>query len=938
MAKIEYQATALPGSGNNLFNVAFNAYDNASKGLADALGGLAEQGQDWRDTQLNQFIASQYDANNLNSINEAIKNAATNPAFANASAKAWENINKERANWNTGLNTDNLAQDEVRVASANNAMQAAVNTAMTPNDVRYANDLIKGAVATNPNSRALQIPEAYKVNELLLNGKAQRAHYYASAKRMADEDKVYDCREYIAGKLNQDGSNLQEVLNEGARLYGNKAMIKASNMLGLDTIYNRNNKYNTDPNKEYTETDLISGGKSPEEISANIDNLNRAIEANTAKEKAKQKAKANTGTPTTPPTKNIFTPDALKGTSTSSTGLNTQSTNPGSDGLTEDSTEQPTAYSTQIGSTDPLRQREALELDNLIRGKGNNPTITADSNAGNNLDTQAELSKQVQKAQGLWVKGISNKFENPQEAQDFIDLMNSPEGQAALNDPTTKSDALLGLHYAKGVLANAKNGTEETGSTDLLSSVSNKTTKNLLDKVVQKPADYRQSGIGQAIQYPSTLLPKNLTWADYPRLLAQASGPVAWGITGFHNLFSQKDDYSAKYMEDNKGVIAMNEAIARDYKENPKVQEFLDNLASSKKYTDEQKQIIMKDYLARHYDEKAKELNQDSMARDNYNNLVKQGKYSKLTEMTDANNSIYLNNEATVNAGSILEDMDRLQKAREAFAAHPNVENYNAVHTLVNNIGASFTSLKASLENSFTGSKADFISTESDKMNLSSRFSDYQIISMNQKGLSNTDISAFTEGLNIPEGDEKKIKSLLGSGSITNLLDIVMANNHLGDSAVKDALHVAQQFSGLNPLAVAAAAEKFCYVDKGVFSDSYEFNADGFKDYLQTLKKVTPALNNNALSSTLNNHDYQVLQQYNAITDAKVKQANAIANWEKVYNYALETANITNGYASQIVKHSGRANRGSQAIYFSGASKQYEKMQNSAQKALNAMK
>ena len=920
MAKIDYQATALPGSGNNLFNTAFNAYANAGKNLADALGGLAEQGQDWRDTQLNQFIASQYDANNLNSINEAIKNAATNPAFANASAKAWENINKERANWNTGLNTDNLAQDEVRVASANNAMQAAVNTAMTPNDVRYANDLIKGAVATNANSRALQIPEAYKVNELLLNGKAKRANLYASAKRMADEDKVYDCREFMAGKLNQDGSNLQEVLNEGARLYGNKAMIKAANMLGLDTIYNRNNKYNTDPNKEDTETDLLSGGKSPEEIRADIDNLNQAIEAN----RAKQKTKANTGTSTTSSTES----------DESSTGLNLESTNPGLDG----STEQPTLDNTQIGSIDPLRQREALDLDNLIRGKGNNPTITADSNAGNSLDTQAQLAKQVQKAKGLWVKGISNKFENPQEAQDFIDLMNSPEGQAALKDPTTKSDALLGLHYAKGVLANAKNEAEETGSTDLLSSVSNKTTKNLLDKVVQKPADYRQSGIGQAIQYPSTLLPKNLTWADYPRLLAQASGPVAWGITGFHNLFSQKDDYSAKYMEDNKGVIAMNEAIARDYKENPKVQEFLDNLASSKKYTDEQKQIIMKDYLERHYDEKAKELNQDSMARDNYNNLVKQGKYSKLTEMTDANNSIYLNNEATVNAGSILEDMDRLQKAREAFAAHPNVENYNAVHTLVNNIGASYTSLKASLENSFTGSKADFISPESDKMNLSSRFSDYQIISMNQKGLSNTDINAFTEGLNIPEGDEKKIKSLLGSGSITNLLDIVMANNHLGDSAVKDALHVAQQFSGLNPLAVAAAAEKFCYVDNGVFSDSYEFNADGFKDYLQTLKKVTPALNNNALSSTLNNHDYQVLQQYNAITDAKVKQANAIANWEKVYNYALETANITNGYASQIVKHSGRANRGSQAIYFSGASKQYEKMQNSAQKALNAMK
>ena len=936
MAKIEYQATALPGSGNNLFNVAFNAYSNAGKDLADALGGLAEQGQDWRDTQLNQYIASQYDANNLNSINEAIKNAATNPAFANASAKAWENINKERANWNTGLNTDNLAQDSVRVASANNAMQAAVNTAMTPDDVRKANNLIKGAVANNANSRALNIPEAYKVNELLLNGKAKRAALYASAKRMADEDKVYDCREFMAGKLNQDGSNLQEVLNEGARLYGNKAMIKASNMLGLDTIYNRNNKFNTDPNKEDIETDLISGGKSAEEISTEIDNLNQAIEANIAKEKAKQKTPANTGTPTTPPTKNIFTPDALNSTNT--TGLNYKSTNPGSDGLTEDGTDQSTLYSTQVGSTDPLRQREALELDNLIRGKGNNPTITADSNAGNNLDTQAQIDKQVQKAQGLWVKGISNKFENPQEAKAFIDLMNSPEGQAALNDPTTKADALLGLHYAKGILANAKNEAEEAGSTDLLSSVSNKATKNLLDKVVQKPADYRQSGIGQAIQYPSTLLPKNLTWADYPKLVAQVSSPAAMVGTGIYNLFSKKDDYSAKYMEDNKGVIAMNEAIARDYKENPKVQEFLDDLASSKKYTDEQKQIIMKDYLERHYDEKAKELNQDSMARDNYNNLVKQGKYSKLTEMTDANNPIYLNNEATVNAGSILEYSDLLQKAREAFAAHPNVENYNAIHTIVNNIGASYTSLKASLENSFTGSKADFISTESDKMNLSSRFSDYQIISMNQKGLSNTDISAFTEGLNIPEGDEKKIKSLLGSGSITNLLDIVMANNHLDESDAKDALHVAQQFSGLNPLAVAAAAEKFCYVKNGVFSDSYEFNAKGFKDYLRTLQKVTPALNNNALSSTLNNHDYQVLQQYNAITDAKIKQANAIANWEKVYNYALETANITNGYASQIVKHSGRANRGSQAIYFSGASKQHEKMQNSAQKALNAMK
>ena len=653
MTKIEYQATALPGSGNNLFNVAFNAYDNASKGLADALGGLAEQGQDWRDTQLNQYIASQYDANNLNSINEAIKNDATNPAFANASAKAWENINKERANWNTGLNTDNLAQDEVRVASANNAMQAAVNTAMTPDDVRKANDLIKGAVANNANSRALNIPEAYKVNELLLNGKAKRAALYASAKRMADEDKVYDCREFMAGKLNQDGSNLQEVLNEGARLYGNKAMIKASNMLGLDTIYNRNNKFNTDPNKDYTETDLISGGKSSEEISTEIDSLNQAIEANIAKEKAKQKTPANTGTPTTPPTKNIFTPDALNDTST--TRLNYKSTNPGSDDLAEDGTDQSTLYSTQIGSTDPLRQREALELDNLIRGKGNNPTITADSNAGNNLDTQTQIDKQVQKAQGLWVKGISNKFENPQEAKAFIDLMNSPEGRAALNDPTTKADALLGLHYAKGVLANVKNEAEETGSTDLLSSVSNQATKNLLDKVVQKPADYRQSGIGQAIQYPSTLLPKKLTWADYPKLVAQASSPAAMVATGLHNLFSQKDDYSAKYMEDNKGVIAMNEAIARDYKENPKVQEFLDDLASSKKYTDEQKQIIMKDYLERHYDEKAKELNQDSMARDNYNNLVKQGKYSKLTEMTDANNSIYLNNEATVNGGSILE-------------------------------------------------------------------------------------------------------------------------------------------------------------------------------------------------------------------------------------------------------------------------------------------
>ena len=139
----------------------------------------------------------------------------------------------------------------------------------------------------------------------------------------------------------------------------------------------------------------------------------------------------------------------------------------------------------------------------------------------------------------------------------------------------------------------------------------------------------------------------------------------------------------------------------------------------------------------------------------------------------------------------------------------------------------------------------------------------------------------------------------------------------------------------MNP-AVAAAAEKFCYVDNGIFSDSYEFNAKGFKDYLQTLKNVTPALTNTALSSTLNNHDYQVLQQYNAITGAKIQQANAIANWEKVYNYAIETGNITDGYASQIVKHSGRANKGSQAIYFSGASKQHEKMQNSAQKALNA--
>ena len=260
MAKIEYQATALPGSGNNLFNEAFNAYTNAGKNFADALGGLAEQGQDWRDTQLNQYIASQYDANNLNSINEAIKNAATNPAFANASAKAWENINKERANWNTGLNTDNLAQDSVRVASANNAMQAAVNTAMTPNDVRYANDLIKGAVATHANSRALQIPEAYKVNEMLLNGKAQRAHLYASAKRMADEDKVYDCADWLAQSIDRDLSNAQEKVNQAISMWDPKTVRKATEKLGYPLgIGNRVGPY-TPASAEVNKTPMVVDG------------------------------------------------------------------------------------------------------------------------------------------------------------------------------------------------------------------------------------------------------------------------------------------------------------------------------------------------------------------------------------------------------------------------------------------------------------------------------------------------------------------------------------------------------------------------------------------------------------------------------------------------------------------------------------------------------
>lgn len=922
MAKIEYQATALPGSGNDLYRAAFNAYATAGKNLADAFDGLIKQGQDWRDTQLNQYIASQYDANNLNSINEAIKNASANPAFSNASAQAWENINKNRGLWNQGLNFDNLNQDAVKVASANNRMETLANTAMTPDDIRKANTEIQN-IASQPevlNSRAAVIPKLNLLNETLLNGKAQRTQAYANAKRMADEDSVYDCREFITGSLKQDMSNLQEVLNQASAKWGNHIMLRAADRLGLDTSKNRNNKWNTDPYKTSTPTPLVSGGQSSEQISANLDALSREIQATKAAmdKQKKQQPQSN-----------------------NNSGNNQGVSQPPSDYTSASDSSNVYSSTGSTQSNNAYRQAEARAIDNLINGssKLTDGYITADNNSTNDPDRQKALAEQEQKKKALWTKGVNNKFENAQEAQDFIDLMNSPEGQDALQDPNAKADAILALHYANGTIAKAKQEAEESGPTDALSAISNQDTKNLLDKVVPKPAEHRQSGIGQALQYPSTLLPKNLSWEDYPLLVAKLSGPAAMVGSGLYNLFSQKDDYNAKYMEDNKGVIAMNEAIARDYKDNPEIKGFLDNLASSKKYTDEQKQTIAQEYLKERYDAAAKGLNQDSAVRDNYNKLVKTGTYPKLTEMTDAHNTIYSNNEAIASAGGMLEQVEQLKKARELFAAYPSADNYRNVNTIVNNITAYYASLKTSLENSFTGSKANFIAPESDKINLGARFSDYQILAMNQKELSNADIDAFTKGLKIKPDDEDKVKSILGSGSMPDLLGIVMANNKLGDSELKDALAVTRQFSGLNLLAVAAAAEKFCYVDKGwLGGKSYEFNADGFKDYLQTLKNVTSALNNNAAANSLSNHDFTVLQQYNAITGAKVKQSTALANWEKVYNYAIETGNITNGYASQIVQHGGQANRGYQAIYYSGAATQHDKMIDAAQKALNATK
>lgn len=804
MAKIEYQATALPGSGNNLFNAAFNAYANAGKNFAEALGGLAEQGQDWRDTQLNQFIASQYDANNLNSINEAIKNAATNPAFANASAKAWENINKERANWNTGLNSDNLAQDEVRVASANNAMQAAVNTAMTPDGVRKANDLIKGAVATNPNSRALNIPEAYKVNELLLSGKAQRAHLYASAKRMADEDKVYDCADWLAQSIDRDLSNAQEKINQATSMWDPKTVRKATEKLGYPLGIGNRVGPNTSDSGKINKTPMVVDGTggdktfTPTTIKTSTELFNPS---NTQQNQTVGKNKLGALTPRL----NVedLTPKS-----------NINSSIPGSLNLN----------SGLLGATSFNLDKE----NNLLPGSVKlNKALYTD----NNVATTSALENQEQAVQNSVTRALQDPTKMSEaDANNLIEYMGTDAGKKKYNDN------LLFKTLVDAAMPQAERFAQK-----------NKNSSSLVNDAIQQSSPKAQALLKKAFS--------PIPQPDYTKARTEYLNMVGNNTNSDLTPEEYQRIYDRLYGKQLEIQNAFNEAYnAKD----GQVKNAIEELANSNSIPEDKKLQLIPQIVNAYLQESSQKLAQEN------NTLQKKALTQEFPNIAPfASDKMFESGNIIASGDALVKNVLNLDAVEDALDKDPTkilpIAKY--VDQLTANNNTSYTQFFHDLTTMPNGADDNFIAQENGKS--SNKISDYGLLSLSLSGNDTNNIKAFTEGYPLSPEQEKTVgnaTTLYGALErvfLSEGLDKSEADKEDGHkkvvNAINDAIHYCQ-YSKLPPFIVAQAASKFVSDSSDtLYGSSYKFNAKDFGKYIKNLETVSKAIktgNNDGLNSS----------------------------------------------------------------------------------------
>ena len=825
MAKIDYQATALPGSGNHLFNAAFNAYANAGKNFTDALGGLAEQGQDWRDTQLNQFIASQYDANNLNSINEAIKNAATNPAFANASAKAWENINKERANWNTGLNADNLAQDEVRVASANNAMQAAVNTAMTPNDVRYANDLIKGAVATNPNSRALQIPEAYKVNELLLNGKAKRANLYASAKRMADEDKVYDCADWLAQSIDRDLSNAQEKINQATSMWDPKTVRKAAEKLGYPLgIGNRVGPLTSPLGKSGKTPMTVDGNGEGKEFTPTKTKTSTEL-FNPSNTQSNQTVNKNTTGALTP---RLNVEDLIPNS-------NINSSTPGSSNLN----------SGLLGATSFNLDKE----NNLLPGSVKlNKALYTD----NNVATTSALENQEQAVQNSVTRALQDPTKMSEaDANNLIEYMGTDAGKQKYNDN------LLFKTLVDAAMPQAERFAQK-----------NKNSSSLVNDAIQQSSPKAQALLKKVFY--------SIPQPDYTKARTEYLNMVGNNTNSDLTPEEYQRTYDRLYGKQLEIQNAFNIAYNA---EDGQVKNAVEELANSNSIPENKKPQLITQIVNTYLQESAQKLNQEN------NKLQKEALVQAYPNIAPfASDKMFESGNLIASGDALVKNVLNLDAVEDALDKDPtqifSIAKY--VNQLAATNNASSTQFLHALTTMPNGADDNFIAQENGKS--SNKISDYGLLSLSLSGNDTNNIKAFTEGYPLSSEQEKTVGSattLYGALErvfLSEGLDKSEADKEDGHkkvvSAINDAIHYCQ-YSKLPPFVVAQAASKFVSDSKDtLYGSSYKFNAEDFGKYIKNLETVSKAIKSGNYDG-LNESQLVYAQSFENIRQLRQKQETA---------------------------------------------------------------
>lgn len=825
MAKIEYQATALPGSGNNLFNAAFNAYANAGKNFTEALGGLAEQGQDWRDTQLNQFIASQYDANNLNSINEAIKNAATNPAFANASAKAWENINKERANWNTGLNTDNLAQDEVRVASANNAMQAAVNTAMTPNDIRYANDLIKGAVATNPNSRALNIPEANKVNELLLNGKAQRAHFYASAKRMADEDKVYDCADWLAQSIDRDLSNAQEKINQATSMWDPKTVRKATEKLGYPLgIGNRVGPFTSPLGKSGKTPMTVDGNGEGKEFTPTAIKTSTELFNSSNTQQNQTVGKNTTGALT--PRLNVedLTPNA-----------NNNNLTPGSSNLS----------SSLLGATSFNLDKENSLLPGSVKL---NKALYTD----NNVATTSALENQEQVVQNSVTRALQDPTKMSEaDANNLIEYMGTDAGKKKYNDN------LLFKTLVDAAMPQAERFAQK-----------NKNSSSLVNDAIQQSSPKAQALLKKVFY--------SIPQPDYTKARTKYLNTVGNNI----NSDLTPEEYQRTYDRLYGKQLEIQKAFNTAYNaEDGQVKNAVEELANSNSIPENKKPQLITQIVNTYLQESAQKLNQEN------NKLQKDALTQAYPNIAPfASDKMFESGNIIASGDALVKNVLNLDAVEDALDKDPTqifpIAKY--VDQLTANNNTSYTQFFHGLTTMPNGADDNFIAQENGKS--SNKISDYGLLSLSLSGNDTNNIKAFTEGYPLSPEQEKTVgnaTTLYGALErvfLSEGLDKSEADKEDGHkkvvNAINDAIHYCQ-YSKLPPFVVAQAASKFVSNSSDtLYGSSYKFNAEDFGKYIKNLETVSKAIKSGNYNG-LNESQLVYAQSFENIKQLRQKQETA---------------------------------------------------------------